>query len=629
MLQKSLAVLLGAVAAAGMGLSALAQPPAGPPAGRGPAATPKPGYVAPPEMAGGRYAMNGEPIFREKCAACHEPAMDRAPSRKELEGRSPEDIYEAITNGVMKPMAEGLSEAQRFGVVYFLTGKSPTPRMAQGPDANPCKVSGPLQPNGPQWNGWGVDIRNTRFQPKPGFAAADAPRLKVKWAFSYRGAKNSQATIFGDRVFVASLAGPLYSLDAKSGCVHWRVDVPGGARASITVAPLASAPSKYAIYVGDDRMWVHAYDAGSGKELWKLRTDDHKLGRITGTPTLYNGLLYVTLSSAEENMGNQASYGCCTFRGQVVAVDAKTGKQVWKTYVIDEAPHPTRKNAAGTQMYGPAGGAIWSSPTIDVKRGQLYVTTGDSYTEIDEQASDSVIAMDLKSGKIRWISQVLDKDNYISARGVNAPLGVIGPDFDFGAHSQIVTTPEGKEIVVTGNKSSIVYGMDPDTGKILWQTKLGSGSALGGVEFGPATDGKTVWVANADGANGKPGLFALDGATGKEVWHFDSPKGLPCGVPSGRCGVGFSQAVSAMPGLVFSGGKDGRLRAFTAADGKLVWQYDTTAPIDTVNGIKGAVGGSLDMSGPTIGGGMVFVHSGYLGDAGANNLLLAFGVDGK
>jgi polyvinyl alcohol dehydrogenase (cytochrome) len=621
-------------AVAGLALCAsqvLAQPPAAAPAAtaRPPAGPPKPGYVVPPENSAGLYPVSGEPIFKAKCAQCHEPAVGRAPTRDLLGARAPEEVYDALTIGAMRPMAEGLTEAQLYGVVRFITGKSPVPQIASVPDPNLCKTNGPLQPNGPQWNGWGRDIENSRYQPKPGFTAAEIPKLKVKWAFAYPGTKNSEPLIFGDRVFVASMSGKVYSLDAKTGCVHWRFDYRGGGRASMTVGKLATAPSGYALYFGDDRMYLHAFDAGSGKELWSVHVAEHKVGRITGSPALYNGLLYVPLSASEESQGNVAAYPCCTFIGTVVAVDAATGKRVWTQSILNETAHPTRKNPAGTQMYGPAGGAIWSAPTIDAKRGQLYVSTGDSYTEVEHATSDAVVAMDLKTGKIRWANQVLKADNFMSGT-VNGPLGTRGPDYDFGSSPELVAGPGGKALLITGNKSAIVYAMDPDTGKTVWQSpKLGSGGASGGVEWGSATDGRIVYAPLADyPGRGRPGIAALSVADGHVLWQMDAPKNVTCNVPSGRCLPGYSQAGTAIPGAVFAGALDGHLRAYAAADGKLIWDYDTTQPIDTVNGFKAAPGGSLDMGGASVAGGMVFIHSGYGGSAGANNLLLAFTVDG-
>jgi len=631
-------VRLGAIAswmtAALLGLAALPAVAQAPAPAR-PAVTPKPGYIVPPENSAGLYPVSGEPIFKAKCAQCHqengghEPAVGRAPTREMLSARSPEEVYDALTIGAMKPMAQGLSEAELYGVVRFITGKSPVPDAPKVADSNLCRTHGPLQPNGPQWNGWGRDLANSRYQPKPGFTAAEIPRLKVKWAFAYPGTKNTEPLVFGDRVFVASMGGRLYSLDARTGCVHWRFDWRGGARASMSLGRLKTAPSGYALYLGDDRMFVHAFDAGSGKELWSVRVGDHRVGRITGSPALADGVLYVPLSASEESQGNVGAYGCCTFIGTVVAVDALDGRIHWSRAILAETPHPTRKNAAGTQMYGPAGGAIWSAPTVDLKRGLLYVATGDSYTEVPHPTSDAVVAMDLKTGAIRWVNQVLAADNFMSGT-INGPLGQRGPDYDFGSSPELVTLG-GKTLLITGNKSSIVYAMDPDTGRTVWQTpKLGSGGAGGGVEWGPATDGRVVYAPLADfPGRGRPGLAALGAADGKLLWQVDSPKGLACNVPSGRCLPGFSQAATAVPGAVFSGALDGRLRAYAAADGRILWDYDTTAPVDTVNGVKAAPGGSLDMGGPTVAGGMVFVHSGYGGSAGASNLLLAFSVDGR
>jgi polyvinyl alcohol dehydrogenase (cytochrome) len=625
MSKSLLAGLVGALALTGF---AQAQPPAPPAAGARQAPQARPGFVPAPENAGGRYAGNGEPAFKERCASCHDPAVGRAPSRAELEGRSAEDVYDAITIGPMAPMAQGLDQAQLYAIAYFLTHKAPVPRTT-APDSNPCPTQKPLDLKAPSWNGWGGDPANSRYQPNPGLTAADTPRLKPKWSFSYPGTKNAQATIFGGRVFVASMAGKVYSLDAKSGCVYWRTDQRAGVRATMTIAPLAAAPSKYALYLGDDRQYIRALDALSGKELWATRIGDHVSGRVSGAPTLYKGVIYAALASGEENLMGTSNYQCCTFSGEVAAVDAKSGKLLWKTRMVDEKPRPTGLNRFGKQMFGPAGAGIWAAPTIDAKRGQLYVVTGNSYTEVEAPRSDSVVALDLKTGKVRWSTQVLAHDNAVGgcSQNVKCPPA---PDFDFGSSSHIITV-NGKDLVVTGNKSAIAYGMDPDTGKIVWESaKLGSGGALGGFEFGSATDGKTFYGGLADsGASGKPSLVALNPANGKLLWRVDGQRVPVCNVPSGRCAPGYSQAVTLIPGVLFAGDMNGWLHAFDPKTGKELWNYETTLPQDTVNGIKGAVGGSLDNAGPTVAGGMVYVHSGYNGNAGANNVLIAFSVDGK
>jgi polyvinyl alcohol dehydrogenase (cytochrome) len=605
------------------------QTPAPQPAPRAPQATPRPGYVVPPENSAGLYPVAGEPIFKARCATCHEPAVDRAPTRQQLAVRAPEEVYDALTVGAMKPMATGLSEAEIYGVVRYLTGKSPTPQTASAPDSNICAAHAPLNLRGPMWNGWSPTLANLRYNPAPGISAADVPRLKVAWAFSYPGTKNTAPLVFGDRVFVGSLGGKVYSLDAGTGCVHWRFDFRGGVRASMTIGPNARSPSGQALYVSDDRMFVHALDAFSGVELWKVQVDNHIVGRITGSPTLSGNMLYVPLSSSEESQGNVGSYGCCTFNGLVVAVDVRTGTIAWKQSVIAVTPQPTRRNSAGTQMYGPAGAAIWAAPTVDTRRGLLYVATGDSYSEVSHPTADAVVAMELATGKVRWANQVLANDNFVSGT-INGPLGQRGPDHDFGS-SPMLMTVGGRELLITGNKSSIVYAMDPDTGATVWQTpKLGQGGASGGVLWGTATDGRLVFAPLNDApGRGRPGLVALEAATGREVWRYESRAPATCNVPSGRCSLGFAAAPTAIPGVVFAGGSDGWLHAFSASDGRIVWEQDLALGVDTVNGVQAAPGGSMSMGGPTIAGGRMFVHSGYNGTAGANNLLLAFTVDGR
>lgn len=589
----------------------------------------------PTSIMGDRSA--GRNLYMTRCASCHDNASDRTPTKESLSSRGPDDIIEALTHGVMRPMAAGLSQTDMEALALYLTGKPALPKVAEGPEAFPCPTADPIRLTPDSWNGWGVDEANTRFQPRPGLKAADVPKLKVKWTFAYTGSKNAQVTAVGDRLFVASNAGRIYSLNAKSGCVYWRADARGGVRAAMTVAKLAGAPSGYAVYVNDDRNYVTALDALSGKQIWQTRVEEHPRAQLTGAAALHDGVLYVPVSSSEEVATNEPDYVCCTFRGSVAALDAKTGKQIWKTYTVDKAPAP-HKSAGGKQLMGPAGGAVWSAPTIDAKRGVLYVATGDSYTDVDTKGADAVVAMDLKTGAVKWVNQVTEKDNFMvgcprtGAAPANCPTP-LGPDHDFGASPILKTLANGKQILVAGQKSSTVYGMDPDAGgKTLWSQTLGRGGAAGGVEWGMAADKDVVYVAIADpGAGGKPQLTALRLSDGQKLWTTPAPV-LPC--PEGRrCVVSQSAPVTAIPGVVFSGAMDGHLRAYDPKTGQIVWDFDTAGQAyDTVNGIKGARGGALDATGPVIVGGMLFQHSGYPGvmmGPGGRNLLIAMSVDGK
>jgi polyvinyl alcohol dehydrogenase (cytochrome) len=324
----------------------------------------------------------------------------------------------------------------------------------------------------------------------------------------------------------------------------------------------------------------------------------------------------------------------------VVALDAESGTVLWKTNTITAAPAPSHKNSAGTQMYGPAGAAIWGAPTIDAGRGLLYIATGDSYTDVAEDGSDSVMAIELTSGKVRWRTQVTKADNYLSGCTPEHPLvncpTPLGRDFDFGAPPILMTLPSGADILLAGQKSGATYGIDPATGRVLWDTKVGEGGPLGGIEFGMATDGRRLYVGNADAfmpsPPGKPGLAALDPATGRQLWFTPAPH-LPCGWTVGApCMNGISAAPTVIPGLVFAGDMDGRLRAYAADTGKIVWELDTgAATYPTIDGVAAQPGGNIDGPGPVVADGMLFVFSGYLGSIGGNvnNVLLAFSVDGK
>ncbi|MDB5453500.1 MAG: pvadh [Caulobacteraceae bacterium] len=575
-------------------------------------------------------------LYQARCASCHEaPTDDRTPTRAAVVTGGPDNIVRALTTGPMKGMAQGLSDKDIEALAIYLTGKSPLPKLAEGPDPNRCAKADPIRMTAGSWNGWSTDQANTRYQPNPGLTAADVPKLKVKWTFAYPGSKNSQVSVVGDRLFFGSNAGKVYSLNARTGCVYWRYDARAGMRAAPVVAQLAASPSGYAVFISDDANRVNALDALTGKEIWSVKIENHPRAMLTGAAKLHNGILYVPIASSEEIATNEPDYVCCSFQGTVVALDARNGRQVWRQRTTERLPM-VFQNKNGHQLIGPAGGAIWSSPTIDAKRGVLYVATGDSYTDVTHKGSDAVMALDLKTGAVKWTNQTTENDNFMvgcpqtGKIPLNCPTP-LGPDVDFGS-SPILKTVGGKDVLIAGQKSGMVYGMDPATGKTLWEYKAGRGGAAGGVEWGMAADAAKVYVAIADpGANGKPGLNAIKLSSGDLVWNTPAPV-LPC--PQGRrCTISQSAPVTAIPGVVFSGAVDGHLRAYDAANGKIIWDFDTpAAAYDTVNGVKQIRGGALDATGPTIVNGMLFQHSGYPGvmmGPGGQNLLMAFSVDGK
>jgi polyvinyl alcohol dehydrogenase (cytochrome) len=585
----------------------------------------------------------GARLYQERCAGCHDSPRERTPSRQLIAGLPYEAVMRSMTAGSMKAQVAGLDRDSIAAIADFLReggGGVPFDRRAA---AGQCaSAPGAIDLAAPGWNGWGRDLENSRFQPNPGMRAEDVPRLKLKWAFGYPGRITyGQPTVVGDRLFVTAMTGKVFSLNALSGCAYWSFDAEAGVRTAITVGARASTPEKHTIFFGDERAVAYALDASSGALRWKLRLDTHPYARITGAPALYRNVLYVPVSSAEEITSRNVGYECCTFRGALAAIDVETGKILWKAHTIADPPAQYRMNANGTPMRGPAGAAIWSAPTIDAKRGLVYVATGNSYTEVPASTSDAILAFSIDTGALKWARQATPNDNFLVSCGMPRGAGLagqgscpnpIGPDFDFGASPILRTLANGRDIIIAGQKSGMVYGLDPDKdGEIVWQTRVGDGGVLGGVEWGPAADATRVYVAVSDLAWGPPrgggGLTALSLETGERVWHRPAPP-PQCSWTERGCVAAQSAAVTAIPGVVFSGSVDGHLRAHATADGATVWDVDTAQSYETINGVP-ARGGSLDVGGPTIAGGMLYVNSGYgrfLGQPG--NALLAFSIDG-
>ena len=580
-------------------------------------------------------AQDGAALFTRDCAVCH--TTNEAPSREAMGQLSPNAIVTALTTGAMRSAGSVLTVPERRAVAEFLTGK---PVSADAVDASigRCASSGsmPDPTTGVQWNGWGVDVRNTRFQARQqgGLTAADLPRLKLKWAFGFRDvvAARAQPAVVGGRVFVGSDEGTVYALDAATGCTHWTFRAKSGARTAMSVGPYASGGTTgVAVFFGDGLANAYAVDATTGRQIWTRRVDDHPSARITGSPTLHDGRLYVAVAGlGEEAQGGRAQYECCTFRGSVSALDASTGAVVWKTYVLPEL-QSRGKNKQGVPQWGPAGAGIWAAPTVDVKRGAIYVSTGNGYAEPAQPTMNAVVALDLATGAIRWSHQTTAGDIWTmgcqptNPDNPNCPA-TLGPDMDFSASPVLATSSAGRDLIVVPQKSGMAYALDPEArGALVWQYRAGEGSGLGGV-WGAAVEGDRVFVAANGLLSPSPGgMNAVRLDTGERLWYTPPPPRL-CGDARG-CLAAQGAAVTAIPGAVLSGSHDGGLRAFSAEDGVIIWTLDTNRSFETVNGVP-ANGGSIDGPGAVAVGGMLFVNSGYGGIAGRpGNVLLAFGLD--
>lgn len=558
-------------------------------------------------QAAANQATSGGEVYQQRCAQCHDnSAATRAPSRDALQKMPASRILRTLDFGLMMGVAYPLTREERNAVADYLgtPGAEPGPPAAAFCSADRHPLAGEAAGN---WNGWSPSAANTRYQAHAGITKDQVPQLKLKWAYGFAGDVTAFAApaYLNGTIFVGSAGGVVQALDAKTGCVHWTFQANGPVRSGIVAVENGSG---YSLLFGDQIGWFYALDAKTGRLLWKKRIDEHEATRLTGTPAVYQGVVFVGAASWEETRSIEPHYACCTFRGSVTALHVADGSQAWKTYTID-SPQKRGVNSAGTQQWGPSGAPVWSAPAIDAKRGVMYVTTGDNYSSPSTVTSDAVIALEIGSGKIRWTQQTNPNDAYTSAcrnHGPNCPAED-GPDFDFGSSALLLSLPGGKDILVAGQKSGMVYGLDPDQkGKILWQTRVGQGGKNGGVQWGMASDGQAVFAAVSDsaavqntsgavgGANFDPakggGLTALRPADGGKIW-FAAPK--PCDPPKPGCSPAQGQAVTAIPGVVFSGSLDGHIRAFAAEDGKLLWDFDTAKDYSAVNKIE-AKGGSLD-----------------------------------
>ena len=595
-------------------------------------------------------APDGAELYKRACAQCHETGVGRAPNRDQFRAMSPDRVLAAMETGSMVTMANNRTAAERRAIAEFLTGQTFATALSTTPLPR-AMCAGPRQPfdpgPDPTWNGWGNGTSNSRFQAggKAGLTAADVPKLKLKWAFAFPGDLQSyaQASVVGGRLFVGSWGGKVYSLDAATGCIHWYYDAGSGVRSAVSIGRVQTAAGPRVLaFFGDGAAFTHAVDAATGELVWKVKVDDFPTARISSSPTFYNGRLYVGVASGEEASGAVPTYECCKFRGNLVSLDAATGQRVWKTYLIEE-PKPTKKNSVGAQLWGPSGAPIWGTPAIDPVKNAVYVTTGNNYSDPGSSMSDAFVALDIASGRILWHRQMTASDAYTAACRLPDKTNCAdsnGPDFDFGSSPILVTMAGGRRVLVAGQKSGIVHALDPDRdGAVLWQTRVGKGGTMGGVQWGSASDGVNVYVANSDigrvmlnysnSTDADPkqggGMFALRLADGERVW-YTPPVG--CGTRT-RCSPAQSAAVSAIPGVAFSGSVDGHMRAYSTTDGKIVWDVDTIDIYEAVNGVLGR-GGSLDGPGPVIANGIVYVNSGYPTAGGMpGNVLLAFSVEGK
>jgi polyvinyl alcohol dehydrogenase (cytochrome) len=587
----------------------------------------------------------GEAVYKQRCAGCHEQNNSRIPPRTALSQMPAERILRALDFGAMMTVAYPMSRDERQAVAAYIGTSAAAiafPPSAYCADRRVTISDHPAS----SWNGWSPGPDNARYQSAAaaGLSLDQIRGLKLKWAFGFDGDVTafSQPTVVDGQVFVGSAGGVIHALRADTGCLQWTFQASGPVRSSVL---LVSDGNRRSLLFGDQTGWFYSLEAETGALLWKKKIEENDAARLTGTPMAYNGNVFVPVASWEETRSLDPAYPCCTFRGSIVALRIRDGQPVWKSWLVPE-PKRTGQTKRGTPQFGPSGAGVWSSPTLDAKRGVMYIGTGDNYSSPATPLSDAIVALDIKTGRVVWSKQTLPRDAYNSSCGTdkqNCPEEN-GPDYDFGSSPILTHLPDGRDILLAGQKSGMVYALDPTKkGEIVWQTRISSPgpnvATSVGVLWGMATDGQAVYAATASSGRTHPtdpldtrrnildpsrggGLTALRIADGSKVWYAP-PVVCAAGAPSG-CSPAQSAAVTAIPGMVFSGSNDGHLRGYSAEDGKILWDFDTVREFQTVNGVK-AKGGSIDGPGAVVVNGMVFVNSGYSRFGGmSGNVLLAF-----
>lgn len=584
----------------------------------------------------------GETIFNQSCASCHGGNSSRAPARVVLQQMRPEHIRDVLISGVMKEQGAGLSEEQKTQVAEFLAGRGMGAEAAIAPPRMCSKRHARFDlSEPPAFAGWGFDPQNSHSLTgeQAGITRANVGRLRLKWAFGLPESTRvrSQPGLAGGSLFIGTPTGQVLALDRETGCMRWSFDADAEVRTTIIVSPWKGGDrsARPLAYFGDAAGNAYALEAATGKLVWKVRADRQPAARITGSPLLHGGVLYVPVSSQEENSAANPAYPCCTFRGNIVALDAASGAEKWRSYLVDPpAQTGTREN--GTAILGPSGVPVWSAPAADAKRGLLFVATGNNYSSPATDMSNSIVALDLETGAVRWHYQATAGDAFNAACVYPSARAMCpddeAPDFDFGAAPVLARDARGRELLLAGQKSGIAYALDPDSGALVWKRRVGRGGVVGGIHFGIATTGGLLYAPVSDAIdNGdkdfpaSPGLYAIDMATGDVAWS--APSSDTC---AGRksCNNGLGGAVTATGEVVIAGSDDAHLRVYDATSGKVLWDFDTMRDFDTVNGVAAHGGAITAAAAPLAWKGELFVGSGYdYALKMPGNVLLAFEVE--
>lgn len=583
--------------------------------------------------------LDAKTLYETRCNICHGGASPEAPSIEALKLLSSQTILIALSKGVMKNQAAMLTTEQHRALANYIS-EVDEDEVGAGVIKGLCVEdnwdndrSSPLQ-----INDWGLGHSNNRYYNSDDLRinADNVDQLELSWVFAFPNSSRArvQPTIAGNTLFTASQTGTIYALDRATGCIRWTFQAAEEIRSALVIGRDSHGVANR-LFFGDFSAQVYAIDLITQELLWKVKVDEHPDATITGTLSAFEDKIYIPVSSTEIGTAADEQYACCTFRGSMVALNQADGSKAWKTYIIEETPTIQGQNSKGVNRIGPSGAPIWTAVSIDTARRVLYIGTGENYTRPVTTTSDAIIALSLDDGAIRWVQQMYPEDAWNGAcvtltSRANCPDNS-GPDADFGA-PPILISHQGRDLLLAGQKSGHVYALDPDEeGRVLWTNLVGRGGTMGGIHWGMATDGETLYVPINDRGlynlnkekEKSPGMHALNISDGSVLWSTIEEDRCPPMTLRG-CGPGISAAITLIPQVVFGGTLDGYMKAYATEDGRELWSYDTKRDYDAVNEVR-AFGGAIDSDGPIIVADQMFISSGYakFGEK-EGNVLLAF-----
>jgi outer membrane protein assembly factor BamB/mono/diheme cytochrome c family protein len=594
----------------------------------------------------------GAALYGQHCDTCHALSETKAPELATLKQMPFSRVARSLEFGVMAEQAAHLTSDERYAVARYLSSANIQTRD-EWIAGQLCEDADPLSITAQPEDNWGFGSGNTRsLASGVDIGPGNVDKLELSWALAIPGATEmrSQPVAADGVLFFATSNGNVFALDQDSGCVRWRFAANSSVRSSLNLD--ATSDGKPTLYFADDLGTVYAVNANNGRMRWNSSQRWFAVSVISGSLAFHDDVLYVPISSFETALAGADAYPCCRSHGGVAAINAINGKLLWK-YETTPRAMKVGTTSAGTDTWGPSGAAVWTTPAIDARRGRIYIGTAQNMSPPATYNSDSVIALDMATGKEAWVFQALAGDIWNVACHIgraNCP-DPAGPDFDFGGGITLVTAADGRDIVIAGQKSGHVHALDPDrAGAVLWQRRLSQGTSNGGIHWGVAASADTVWVTVADPPRQRegyvpgPGLHALDLASGEIRWSRPVERGCefdPVAAP--RIGlVAMQDAAPAAPwpdcsfyyghsaaplqanGVVYAGALDGKLRLLDADTGDVLRILETSREFEPINGVPGH-GGAIDLSGVVVDGERLFVYSGY-GMFGQmpGNVLLAY-----